>query len=524
MLSSFGAMHVDMSYSAEDALDKCKFNFYDIILCDFNLGQGKNGQQVLEALRETKRLKHTHLFIMVTAETAKDVVLGAREYQPDAYVAKPITRSVLEQRLGHLIEQQKILKPINKEIDIKNFPKAISLCHQLLEEKTKYQSWCKQTLGQLYLIIGDIENARQLYEKLLTSRSVPWASLGLGQALMAAQKYSEAITSFEKCIDDNPNMVEAYDGLSQCYLKTGQQKKAQNALETATELSPRVITRHEKLGAICQQNQDIPSASKAFRHAIKFGEHSIYEKPDNYLSLGRCLSEWSEGDDTELGKSNATEALNTLETLTNKYSNHEDACLNATLIEARIYINQDEPDAAANKLHQAECMIEEENISADVGLELAKTLHSMGQPARAESLLIDLAKRFETDEQIVAKIEELLDEPESLKTRKQAKELNKTGIKQFEQGELLAAIDAFQSAIALTPKHAALNLNIVQVLIKQYKKSNEPKYLQSAQESIDRIKHIPEQHNQFNRMKHLTKSISKLNARHTTQQAGEHYE
>ena len=108
MLSSFGAYHVDMASSSEEAMDKCRFNFYDIILCDFNLGQGKNGQQILEALKVSKRIKHVHLFIMITAETAKDVVLGAREYQPDAYIAKPITRTVLETRLGHLIKQQKI--------------------------------------------------------------------------------------------------------------------------------------------------------------------------------------------------------------------------------------------------------------------------------------------------------------------------------------------------------------------------------------------------------------------------------
>jgi len=510
MLSSFGAQHVDMASSSEDAIEKCKFNYYDIILCDFNLGQGKNGQQILEALRASKRIKHIHLFIMITAETAKDVVLGTREYHPDAYIAKPITRTVLEQRLGHLIKQQAILKPINNEIDLENHSKAITLCHQQLDEKTKYQTWCYQTLGKLYLLVGDTKNALSVYSNVLSSRQIPWASLGKGQALQQSDNIHEAIESYEEAIKQNVNMIEAYDGLSECHIKLGQHQKAQNVLQEAVELSPRMVLRQETLGDICHKNQDIQSATNAFRQTIKHGEHSVYEKADNYLNLGRCLSEWNEGDDSPESKERASEAIRVLDTLTHKFSNDEDACINATLIEARVHVGQKSTEAAKEKLHQAECIIEDENLSSGVGLEFAKTLYSMGQPDRAESLLIELAKRYEGENEIISRIESLMDEPESLIARKQAKELNKNGIKLFEQGELEAAVKAFESALSFTPKHAALNLNIVQVLTKLYKETKNSDFLASAQISIDRIKHIPEQHNQFKRMNHLNKIVHKL--------------
>lgn len=510
MLSSFGAYHVDMASSAEEAMDKCRFNFYDIILCDFNLGQGKNGQQILEALKISKRIKHTHLFIMITAETAKDVVLGAREYQPDAYIAKPITRTVLETRLGHLIKQQKILKPINKEIDLGNFAKAISLCHSELDQKTKYQSWCYQTLGSLYLKLGDASNAIKIYDSVLKNRELPWALLGKGQALHMTQDYNSAIQQFETALKINPNLVEAYDGLSDCYLKLNQPKMSQDCLEIAVSLSPRLIPRQEKLGSVCQKNQDIETAAQAFRHAIKFGEHSIHDKVDNYLNLGRSLSDWSEGDLSGEGQARANEAIDVLETLTNKFSLNENACINATLIEARVYTGQNQAEMAEKKLHQAECIIEDENLTPEVGLEFAKTLYSMDQPARAEKMLIGLAKKYENDAAILLQIESLLDEPESLIARKQAKELNKSGIKLFEQGHLDEAIESFESALTFTPKHAALNLNLIQVLIKHYEQKQVSQILEKAQECLKRIEHIPEQHNQFKRMKYLNNSIKKL--------------
>lgn len=513
MLSSFGAVHVDIAYSAEDALEKCRFNFYDIVLCDFNLGAGKNGQQVLEALRVNKRLKHIHLFVMVTAETAKDVVLGAREYQPDAYIAKPITRTVLEQRLGQLVMQQRTLKPINKELDLENYPKAISQCLALINDKSRYSSWCHQTLGQLYLQIGDTQSAIRLYESIIAKREIPWASLGLAQAQLANQDYSPALENFKAALKLNPYMVEAYDGLAACYEKLNQPQKAQESLESAVEMSPRVILRHEKLGKLCQKNQNIESATEAYRKAIRYGEHSIHEKADNYLNLGRCLSERSSGDLSDSGKTHADEAIQVLNELTHKFSADEQACLNATLIEARVFNGQNNAEAAQEKLHQAECMIEEEKLSAEIGIELAKTLYSLNELERAEKLLITLAERFSNDPEALAQIESQLDEPESLVAKKQAKRLNKSGIEQFEQGQLAQAAEAFKEALKHTPRHAALNLNLAQVVTKLFKETADHSLLKLAEQSLEKINNIPEQHNQYRRLKHLEKQVAELQSK-----------
>jgi tetratricopeptide (TPR) repeat protein len=510
MLSSFGVNHIDLAGSSDEAMEKCRFNFYDIILCDFNLGHGKNGQQILEALKLSKRVKHTQLFIMITAETAKDVVLGAREFQPDAYIAKPITRSVLEKRLSNLIKQQQLLKPINREIELENYAKAISLCHQKIDQKDKYQSWCYQTLGSLYLKVGDAVNAKKVYQTILNNRELPWALLGLGQAMLINQEYQSAISIFENTLKLNSNLLEAYDGLAECYIKLNHTKRAQDILQEAVSLSPRLIPRQEKLGSLSRHNQDIATATQAYRTAIRFGEHSIHDKPEIYLNLGRCLAEWSEDDLSPEGKGRAAEAIDVLEKTIHKFTMNEDACVNATLIEARVYSGQRQASEAENKLHYAESTLEEDAISAEVGLELAKTLFTLKQSARAEALLIRLAKKFADDAAVIAQIESLLDEPESLLARKQAKDLNRKGIALFEQGQLDAAADAIETALSFTPRHAALNLNLIQVLLKKYESTADKNILIKAKTCLKTIQHIPEQHNQFKRMMHVAKTINNL--------------
>ena len=65
-------------------------------------------------VRFRKPLRRTSLFVLITAETSKEIVMGAREYQPDGYIAKPVTRSVLEKRLGAMLLQREALLPINR--------------------------------------------------------------------------------------------------------------------------------------------------------------------------------------------------------------------------------------------------------------------------------------------------------------------------------------------------------------------------------------------------------------------------
>jgi tetratricopeptide (TPR) repeat protein len=134
----------------------------------------------------------------------------------------------------------------------------------------------------------------------------------------------------------------------------------------------------------------------------------------------------------------------------------------------------------------------------------------MGQRDRAETLLIQLSGRFSNEPAILAQIESLMDEPEGLEARVKAKELNKSGIKLFERGELIQAIESFQAALKFTPRHAALNLNLAQVALKLHKDSGEAHFLKQAKEALMQIQHIPEQHQQYKRLKHLNKQIATL--------------
>ena len=50
-LRNLGAKNIDQAASGGEAMALLVRSRYDVVLCDFNLGEGKNGQQVLEEVR-----------------------------------------------------------------------------------------------------------------------------------------------------------------------------------------------------------------------------------------------------------------------------------------------------------------------------------------------------------------------------------------------------------------------------------------------------------------------------------------
>ena len=99
-----GATDIDTGTQGEDAIAKIKSKKYDTVLCDYNLGEGKDGQQVLEEAKFTGALTDAQNFLMLTAESTAEMVMGALEYEPDSYLVKPFTKEMVHSRLAKVIE------------------------------------------------------------------------------------------------------------------------------------------------------------------------------------------------------------------------------------------------------------------------------------------------------------------------------------------------------------------------------------------------------------------------------------
>jgi len=102
MLNSLGVSHVSEASNGTEATKSVRDQTFDVILCDYNLGKSKNGSQLLEEWRTRGWLSYQTVFVMITAETSRDFVMGALEFQPDDYLAKPAREAELIARINAL--------------------------------------------------------------------------------------------------------------------------------------------------------------------------------------------------------------------------------------------------------------------------------------------------------------------------------------------------------------------------------------------------------------------------------------
>lgn len=169
MLANMGVQSMDTVTNGEEAVAKLALNQYDIIFSDYELGRGKDGQQILEEVRHSNLIPASTVYILVTAAQTVEMVMGALEFEPDGYITKPVTLEILRTRLNRIIRTKDVYQDINRAIDRKDINAALEACNRLAVENPKFALPAYRIKGKLLLNENRIEEARDIYDTVLGS-------------------------------------------------------------------------------------------------------------------------------------------------------------------------------------------------------------------------------------------------------------------------------------------------------------------------------------------------------------------
>jgi DNA-binding response OmpR family regulator/DNA-binding ferritin-like protein len=291
MLSGFGATYIKTAATGEEAIKYLATERFDVVICDYNLGEGKDGQQVLEEARHLGYLGHACTFFMVTAESHISMVLGALEHQPDEYMVKPINREAFQLRLTGTLKRKKKLKPIDAALVDGDKARAIGCCMEQANGDLKYAHYLLKLRAELCLDTESYEDAEKIYNGLLEIRDFPWAHFGLGKVDFLRKDLERAESRFTNLIEKNQHYLEAYDWAARVKEALGDKKRAQELLQQAVKLAPKAVVRQRKLGLLALENGDSGTAERAFKAAIQWGKTSCFAASKEYLKLADIYQE-----------------------------------------------------------------------------------------------------------------------------------------------------------------------------------------------------------------------------------------
>ncbi len=510
MLGNLGVVDVHMASNGAEVLQKCQSRRFDMILCDYDLGKGRTGQHVLEELRHKRLLPLSTVFIIVSAEASRNVVLSSYDCEPDDYLTKPITGMMLQKRMERLLAQKTVLKPVFKALSQKDNGAAMELLTEMSLSESRYSSIAQKMLGELFIEQGEYQKAEKLYTRALEARQVDWARLGLAKVKSLKGELEVAEKWLNKIVEENPLFLPAYDTLADNCVKKGDRLEAQDTIERAVSVSPMSILRQKRLAKVANQNADSMKAFKALKNAIRLGMHSCHGTAEDHFQLARTVSHALEKD-LPLPDNAVAEAVDALDSAKGKYFLKAEENAQMTLLKGRIHAADRDAIAAEKYLKEYESMSSVSDVGIDADVDRVALLFSIDEYEQAEELLKQLQHKYRDDQEALEKLDQFLSEPASESNRALVSSVNREGIDLYTDGDFDDAVDCFDKARRLFPRHVGIQLNIVQAILGKLKDNPADEVaLERGREAINLVSElIDSEHAQYERYQRLKKRSEK---------------
>ncbi len=480
MLHRLGVQQVDQASNGNEAVKLCMENDYDMIFCDYNLGEGQDGQQVLEELHQRSVLQKGSLFLMVTAETTSAQVMGAIEYRPDAYLTKPFTNEQLGQRLKRLLNKNDVLKTIHDSINKGDVTNALKQCDAVMQKSPTARFSCLRLKSELLEKQKAYDEAMALYKSVVQEQPLLWAMIGIGRLYFKQGLVEKALTHFQQMREDFPQQVSVLDWVAKCQQALGDLEQSEKTLKEAIQISPKSVTRQSTLGEIAQTLEHHDIAQQAYAKTIQEGYHSCLLQPQYYQHYFKNTQAVA----ATLGERDQKKMLSTTETVAKrmeqKYKNNPGAIVHNLAALASLFNtvgNNSQADhylsRVSGTLDSPDCRISQQDFQ-----QLKHQLDELDGTALNDKILQKISSRLVSVKNDIEQRQQ---------NEQQAVAINREGMQFARQNQQLEALEKFRQAITLAPYHSNYALNAIQTILLNDAFKNDPALIREARDYLDNI-------------------------------------
>lgn len=474
ILHLLGVQYIDTAANGVDVLELCRRHRYDVILHDYNLGDGLNGQHVLEQLHAEKLLSAHCIFIMVTAENTQAMVLAALECEPDDYLTKPFNKVTLQTRLERLIRRKQVLAPVLKALEADDPLTVLQTCRAIAQQEPRHAVLCQRYMADALQALGRYLELEQLLEQQARSRPTGWNLQALARLWLRQGRLDQVTRLLAAAVRQLPMMPEFRDMQAELDALKNELPATLDALQQAVTLSPNTLHRQIKLASQAWLNGDTQTALHALRQCWEVGRHSVTFDPELLWQLASILSQATSNHKLP---DEAQQWLSIIEKNYRQAQLIQPAAALLRLEEQRRKGTSSTADDIQTLLHT---LLENKyNYAAMTLIQLGDWLALHGNSEDAESLWQFCAQRYAGTFAILEKISTRLPsldiEPlqQALTLSRQAAALHFQ-----EKGEEAQAL--FEQALALAPDMIELNMAAARLFQDQFKQQ-----LSGAQQRLE---------------------------------------
>lgn len=463
MLGALGVTMVHGAGNSAEVIRQVKGNRFDIILSDFVLDDGRDGQQLLEELRHAHLIQLSTVYMIITSERGYTNVVALAELAPDDYLIKPFTAEQLQGRLVKAIYKKHVLRRIYEQIEAGALQEAIAACDRVIQQQPGYMYDALRFKGELLHTLGKTREAEEVFRRVLEGRVVPWAKMGLAMALRDRGALNEAEQLAEQVTQEAPDYLSAYDFLASVHEAQGHLPAAQQTLQRAAEASPHNTVRQRLVGDVAARNKDMLAAEKAYGKVIERNKGSSLRTVDDFANLSRVLVERG---DIAASRKIATE-------MKREWRGDKQAELAALVTESLCLNSEGAADKAQHLVDQAlalqktievEAAAKGKHVSQRLAVDLAHACYATGKEGDATKIMRQVAAENHEDTHLIGQITSVFEktgQPDAGKALldqvgKEIVELNNKGVMAARSGDLEGAVELLIQAAEQVPNQQFL--------------------------------------------------------------------
>ena len=403
ILSTLGITAIHNAGNSAEVIRQVKAYSFDVIFADYILDDGRDGQQLLEELRQKHLISLSTAYMVITAERAYRNVVSVAELAPDDYLIKPFTADQLQTRLLRALYKKRYFARVFQHLDKGAYIDALAACEALFGKDPQFYYDTLRFKGEILNALGRYDEAKAVYQEVLDHAMVPWARMGLAISLRGLDELAEAELLGTGIIEDFPEYLAAYDFVASVREEMGKLNEAQEMLQKAAEISPNNSLRQRMVGDLAIRNEDLDAAERAYGKVLERHRGSSLRSLDDYTNLTRVM--------LDKGRSAGARAIT--QELRRDWRGNPQGELAALVMDSLCCEQEGEPAKAKQALEKAldlhktlqDDPEKKSALSQKITVDLAHACLAAGEENMAQELLSKVAAENHEDRGMIAQIQ-----------------------------------------------------------------------------------------------------------------------
>jgi len=273
----FSSEQILVAKDAISALKIVKHNSVQLILCDYNLGDNKNGHQLLDEMVNCQMLSADCVIIIITGDSSASVVRGFYELKSDGYLVKPLNYATFKERLPKFSRKKRVLADMLTTFASGEFTETITKADESISNAEKLSYGAQLLKAKALIQLNKCDEAKNILigiqgKPVRAEIQIEFARLELNQ-----KQYKSCLATLLPFEKDPIHCTEVLLLTAQCYLAQQQLSVALEKMTEIIEISPRNIENYIFSSHIAMAMFDVKSAYDTLDTALSQSRHSYRE-------------------------------------------------------------------------------------------------------------------------------------------------------------------------------------------------------------------------------------------------------